>query len=79
VAGLVARLVPLAALSVGLVVLGSFIFPTRLTLVVAGLLAGVMLRNLALLVHGVRVIPGLLQVIDWEKVDRLLGEPPRDA
>jgi len=70
---------PLAALSVGLVALSYYTFPLRLTLFVAGLIVGVILRNVALLFHGVRVIPGLLQVIDWEKVDRLLEEPPRDA
>lgn len=79
VAGLLKPLLPMAVLSVGLVVLSDYIFPLRLTLFVAGLLVGVMLRNVALLFHGVRVIPGLLQVIDWEKVDRLLEEPPQDA
>jgi len=70
---------PLAALSIGLVALSYYTFPPWLTLFVAGLLVGVILRNVALLFHGLRVIPGLLKVIDWGKVDRLLEEPPRDA
>jgi hypothetical protein len=79
VVGLLVPLLPLVALSVGLVALSYYTFPPHVSLFIAGLLVGVLLRHVALAIHGFRLIPALLQVIDWEKVDRLLEEPPRDA
>jgi hypothetical protein len=79
VVGLLVPLLPLAALAAFLVVISFYTFPPGLTLFIAGLLVGIMVRNVALVFHGVRVLPGLLQVIDWEKVDRILGEPSRGA
>ncbi len=78
VGGFLAGLVPVLVLSLGLVVLSGFLFPPAVAMFVAGLLVGVMLRNVALIVHGVRVLPVVLRVIDWAAVDRLLDGPPRD-
>jgi hypothetical protein len=72
---LLTPILPLVALAVGLVALSYYTFPAQVTLFIGGLLVGALLRNLALILHGARVIPALLQVIDWEKLDRLLEQP----
>ncbi len=77
VIGLLVPILPLVALAVALVALSYYIFPQQVALFIAGLLLGVLLRNVALVFHGARVIPALLQVIDWEKLDRLLEQPSR--
>ena len=74
--GLLLPMLPPVAIAVGVVALSSYIFPLQCTLLIAGLVVGVILRNLALLVHFLRIIPALLEVIDWEKLDRQLEEPP---
>ncbi len=79
VSGHLRSLLLLGGLSGGLFGLSCYIYPPRFAFFFGGLLVGVLLRNVALLFHAARVIPVLMQVIDWEKVDRLLEEPPRDA
>ncbi len=70
-------ILPLAALAVGLAALSYFIFPPQVTLFIAGLLVGVIVRNVAMVFHGARLIPAILQVIDWDALDRLLEQPSR--
>lgn len=79
VSGHLIRLVLLAAVSAGIFGLSWSLHPPKFALFIGGLLVGVLLRNVVLLFHGARVIPILFQVIDWEKVDRLLEPPARDA
>ena len=55
----------------------SYIMSARLALFVGGVLIGAIVRQAALAVHAMRILPALLQVIDWGKVDQLLEEPPR--
>jgi hypothetical protein len=74
---LLVPILPLMALAVGLVALSYPVFPTQVTLFIAGLLVGVLLRNVALVFHGARVMPVILEVIDWEKLDRLLEQASR--
>jgi hypothetical protein len=74
---LLVAILPQVALAVGLAALSYYVFPPQLALFIAGLLVGVIARNLALLLHGARVIPALLQVIDWEKLDRLHEQTSR--
>jgi hypothetical protein len=76
---LLVPILPLMALAVGLVALSYSVFPTQVTLFIAGLLVGVLLRNVALVFHGARVMPAILEVIDWEKLDRLLEQPSRST
>jgi hypothetical protein len=68
-------ILPLAALAIGPVALSYYIFPPQVTLFIAGLLVGVIVRNVAMVLHGARLIPAVLHVIDWEKLDRLLEQP----
>jgi hypothetical protein len=75
--GLLLPMLPPVAIAVGVVALSAYTFPRQGTLFIAGLVVGVLLRNLALVVHGLRVIPALLEVIDWEKLDRMLERPPQ--
>ena len=72
---LLVPILPLAALAVGAVTLSYCIFPPQVTLFIAGLLVGVIVRNVAMVVHGARLIPAILQVIDWDALDRLLEQP----
>ena len=71
-------LLPRVGLSAALVIIACYVSP-GFALFVAGLLVGAILRQAALVVHGVRALPVLLQVIDWGKVDQLLDEPAGDA
>ena len=50
---------------------GSYVF----TSFVAGMVIGAVLRQLSLMVQAVNGLPLLLDVIDWNKIDRLLDEP----
>jgi hypothetical protein len=77
-AGLLVQLLPRVALSAVLVAVAYFV-SEKFCLIVAGFLAGAILREVALAVHAARVLPVILRVIDWDKVDQLLEEPARNA
>jgi hypothetical protein len=70
-------ILPLATLAVGLGTLSYYIFPPQVALFLAGLWVGVLVRNVALVLHSARLAPAVLQVIDWETLDRLLEQPSR--
>lgn len=77
-AGLLVPLLPRVALAAFLAAFSYIVMP-RFAPFLAGLLLGAILNQVAMAVRGVRVISILPEVIDWEKVDRLLEESAGDA
>jgi hypothetical protein len=57
-----------------LVTAGAFTFPAWLACLVEGFAVGGVVRHVSMAVQARRVLPVFLKVIDWAKVDQLLGD-----
>jgi hypothetical protein len=61
-----------------LVAWGAFIFPAWLSCLVGGFALGGVVRHISMVVRARRVLPLTLAIVDWAKVDELLGESDGD-
>jgi hypothetical protein len=77
-ASLLMRLLPRVVIASGIVVVSSVV-SKELALVMGGFLAGALLREAALTLKTVGVMPALFRVIDWGEVDRILEEDTTDG
>ena len=70
---LLSPVLPRLLLLLGLIWLSSFVLPMGATAFYSGVVVGAIAVQVALLVQACRIIPVFMEVMDWKKVDRLLG------
>ncbi|APW59151.1 hypothetical protein [Paludisphaera borealis] len=70
-------LLPRLAILVALIGYSAFMLPAVVTAFATGMLVGAALRQVPLTRGAKQIMPVLLDVIDWDKVDERLGDAGR--
>jgi len=71
--GILAPALPRVVLALAMVTVVAIMLPAGVALFYGGIVVGAVLRHGSLAWQAVRVMPALIEMIDWDKADQLLG------